>query len=64
MAGLKLGASLGIGDSPTGGAMYGSTGAKGKAGPEVITGELLALVVIELLVLGVIRVQFSSHFGG
>lgn len=67
MAGLKLGAVLGgnvggTGSSPTSSAMYGST--SGPASPEAITGELLGLVLLEMLFLGVIRLKFSKHFGG
>lgn len=64
MAGVDFSIGLGVGQDPTTNAMYGSLGQKGKAGPDVITGELLALVVLELVLLGVIRFSFKHHFGG
>jgi hypothetical protein len=65
MAGVsaKFKSSFGSASDQTTSAMYPGTAAA-KAGPEVITGELLALVIVELLVLGVIRFKFSKHFGG
>lgn len=56
---------LGLGSSPTSSATaYESAAGSIGAGAEVITGELLALVVLELLFLGVIRVGFKHHHGG
>ncbi|MDA8356972.1 MAG: hypothetical protein M0Z95_11960 [Actinomycetota bacterium] len=68
MAGLKLGAVLGgdvggTGGSPTSNAMYGHLGAT-KASPEAISGELIGLVIVELLLLGFVRFKFAKHFGG
>jgi hypothetical protein len=53
--------------SPVTNTMYGPTGAGPGAampGTHVITGELLALVVLELVLLGWIRLSFRHHFGG
>jgi len=37
---------------------------RGTAPAHVITGELVALLVLELLLLGWIRLSFARHFGG
>jgi hypothetical protein len=59
--------NMGAGQNPTRQAMgYPAFGAgNGNGAPaHVITGELLALVVLELIILGMIRVSFKHHFGG
>lgn len=66
MPGFKVGAKVGVGSdgASAGGFAYPVNSSGGKAPDDVITGELLALVVIELMLLGAIRISFKHHFGG
>lgn len=51
--------------SPVTQTMYGNGAGQGAgAGTHAVTGELLALVVLELILLGWIRLSFRHHFGG